>query len=523
MEAGMKKHLGSARENLVTIFDTINDYYFETDMQGIIVNINRAFYEHLGYQSREDVIGKNIRHFTDRKSIRDVFQNFSKLIETKRTVDLFRHSYFTRQGARVGETTVSPILEGETVIGARGVLRDITDRMLMEEDQLRTKDELKMVLSDLEIGHQIQSDFFPETIPEIPGWEIATYFEAARQVAGDFYDVFQLKNTNLTAIIIADVCDKGVGAALFMVLFRSLLRAFSEVEGMSTNIRAHLKNIILRTNNYVAKIHKNANMFATIFFGVLDPEKGTFYYVNAGHIPPAILNKEGEIVRRLMPTGPAIGLFPDVNCQVEQIEFNKGDFLVGFTDGATDVTNPGEQLFSEERLLKYIQAPWTSLFSMIYELKGELKNYMGGERQFDDITMISLRRKPGTELEKHAICRPAQINVLDELLHFVQAACEQIKLNDEDAFAFKLATEKICTRIIQHGFEGKQPGWISLFFENDPTTTRLIIRDDGKFFPPDLDEVKKGGLGIPSLQGRDSFSYIKMKENGNQFTFARKF
>ena len=190
----------------------------------------------------------------------------------------------------------------------------------IDNAQLHAKTELALDVAerDLEIGRQIQSGFFPEVLPEIPGWEIATHFHAARQVAGDFYDVFRFKDSNFTAFIIADVCDKGVGAALFMVLFRSLLRAFSETMITAANVQEQLLSIILNTNNFIAEHHGKSNMFATLFFGILDPDSGSLYYVNGGHEPPAILDKDGWIIQRLMPTGPAVGMFPDMEFKVEQ-------------------------------------------------------------------------------------------------------------------------------------------------------------------------------------------------------------
>jgi phosphoserine phosphatase RsbU/P len=396
----------------------------------------------------------------------------------------------------------------------------------------KTETALDIVERDLEIGREIQSGFFPETIPELPGWEIAAHFEGARQVAGDFYDFFQFENSKFTALIIADVCDKGVGAALFMVLFRSLLRAFSKVDINSRNIRECLKNIISNTNDYVARIHDSSSMFATIFFGILDPETGIMYYANGGHEPPAILDRTGKIIRRLTPTGPAVGLFPEASYRVEQIEFNKGDFLVGFTDGTSDAQNAEGDSFSEERLLKYIQAPWTSLFSMVFELKTELDNYMGGQKQFDDITLISLRRKLTPDREQHAICRVAVMSILDELRDFVEAAAKECNLNREDVLAFKLAAEEVCTNIIQRGFDGRKPGLISLSFETDPHTARLIIRDDGHHFSLDQAEATEIITGREGLKAdnvgnyfmkelMDNVSYSRMQEEGNQLVLGK--
>lgn len=365
---------------------------------------------------------------------------------------------------------------------------------------------LNVAEQDLEIGRQIQSGFFPEKLPKIPEWEIATHFHAARQVAGDFYDVFQFKNSKFTAFIIADVCDKGVGAALFMVLFRSLLRAFSETAVNADNVQKQLLRIVLNTNNFIAEYHGRSNMFATLFFSVLDPDEGILYYINGGHEPPVILDKDGSILQRLMPTGPAVGMFPDMDFKVEQIEIDKGDILVGFTDGVTDAKNDAGEVFSEERLLQNIAIPWTSAFSMLFELNAELKKHIGEQNQFDDITLVSFRRKPAQESSQHAICRVAQLDALDDVRNFVETVGEHNGLNHDDIFAFKLAVDEICTNIIQYGYQENKPGLFSLFFSVEGNTARLTIRDDGKYFSieqaqvPDIDtnwdERELGGLGI---------------------------
>lgn len=397
----------------------------------------------------------------------------------------------------------------------------------------RTETALGVAERDLEIGRQIQSGFFPETLPHLPGWEIATHFHAARQVAGDFYDVFQFKNSKFTAFIIADVCDKGVGAALFMVLFRSLLRAFSERQVDQGNVRAQLLEIIQNTNNFIAQYHGKSNMFATLFFGILDPDRNSLVYVNGGHEAPVVLNKDGQVIQRLMPTGPAVGMFVDMDFQVEQVHFNEGDFLVGFTDGTTDAKNAAGQQFTEDRLLQSISVPWTSIFSMLFELNIELKRHIGEQNQFDDITLITFRRKNTSENEQHAICRPADINILGELREFVEAATEHCRLPAEDGFAFKLAVDELCANIIQYGYEDREPGMLSLLFETRQDTARLVIRDDGTFFAPEQaktpdveagwDERQIGGLGIYFVQElMDNVTYNTDGNGVNQFILEKK-
>ena len=157
---------------------------------------------------------------------------------------------------------------------------------------------------DLEIGRQIQRGFFPTRLPETAGWELATHFQAARHVAGDFYDIFTLGRDKKIAIVIADVCDKGVGAALFMALFRSFIRVLSGSVNRSghldtTGSKAGSEEILAETfgliNNYISITHEQAGMFATIFYGILDPQTGKLTYINGGHEPPIITGSNGKI------------------------------------------------------------------------------------------------------------------------------------------------------------------------------------------------------------------------------------
>ncbi|MCE7859964.1 MAG: PAS domain S-box protein [Chloroflexi bacterium CFX2] len=406
----------------------------------------------------------------------------------------------------------------------------------VDNAQLHAKTELALGAAerDLEIGRQIQSGFFPEKLPSLPGWELATHFHAAKQVAGDFYDVFKLKDSNLVAFIIADVCDKGVGAALFMVLFRSLLRAFSGMQVDEQNVRERLLNTILSTNNFIAEQHGKSNMFATLFFGVLDPITGNLHYVNGGHEPPILLDKDGAIVQRLMPTGPAVGMFVDMEFRVEEVHFREGDVLFAFTDGTTDAKNTSGNQFTEQRLLKTIGAPWTSVFSMLFELNVELQKHIGEQSQFDDITLLSFRRKSGEEMNHHAICRPAQMKVLPELRNFVESSAKVAALPSEHIFAFKLAADELCANIIQYGFADREPGLISLSFHVQENTARLFIRDDGNFFAPEQahnpdieagwEERQMGGLGIYFVKElMDNVTYNRQNDKFNQIVLEKIF
>lgn len=283
-------------------------------------------------------------------------------------------------------------------------------------DQAKQKIEAysKALDAELQKGRQIQRDFLPNIIPDIPNWEIATCFYPARQVAGDFYDAFVLPN-GCTGLVIADVCDKGVGAALFMALFRSLIRVFSgqavlsgwsnatdgqdslitlddaQISADPEQINA-LKAVPL-TNNYIASEHSEMSMFATLFFGVLDPKTRTLIYINGGHEPLFVVN-QGVLKQRLAPTGPAVGMMPNMRFRVKQIQFEPEDILVGYTDGVTEAHAPNGKLYSLSRLQSHLEHPFRSAAELLKQIEADLFAYMQDAPQFDDITMLAVRWMP---------------------------------------------------------------------------------------------------------------------------------
>ena len=187
-----------------------------------------------------------------------------------------------------------------TLLRAR-IESSLARKRLRDREQVHAK----ALERELTIGHNIQASFLPEELPTVAGWEIAARVRPARTVAGDFYDAFPLRGGERTALVVGDVCDKGVGAALFMAVFRSLLRVVSaETFGAAMPGSADGRQVArtLRVlSDYNARTHSRANMFATVFFGVLDGASGRLSYVNGGHDAPAVL-RNGAVLRRLAST-----------------------------------------------------------------------------------------------------------------------------------------------------------------------------------------------------------------------------
>jgi len=247
---------------------------------------------------------------------------------------------------------------------------------------------------ELEIGREIQRGFLPAEIPAPDGWELRAHFRPARQVAGDFYDAFTLPDGRV-AIVLADVCGKGVGAALFMALFRSLFRALAAPQFAAASEPSEgLRATVQATNDYIARTHGSANMFATVFFAVLDPATGAVEYVNAGHELPSLLAADGAVRARLAPTGPAVGLMAELPFGVARECIGRGEMLVAYTDGVVDARNPAEESYGEDRLMAVLADGGATAQGLIERVDSALGSFIADAAQFDDIAMFAARRIP---------------------------------------------------------------------------------------------------------------------------------
>jgi serine phosphatase RsbU (regulator of sigma subunit) len=246
---------------------------------------------------------------------------------------------------------------------------------------------------ELEIGREIQRGFLPDALPVARGWELRAHFRPARQVAGDFYDAFELPEGRI-ALVLADVCGKGVGAALFMALFRSLLRALAEPEfAAASSVADGVLATVRGTNDYIARTHGRANMFATVFFGVLDPGSGTLDYVNAGHELPVVLAADSRARARLAPTGPALGLMPGLSFAAATETLAAGETLFAYTDGVVDARNAGEDAYGEERLMAMLEQGGDAS-ALLARVDAALDAHAAGAPAFDDVAMLAARRLP---------------------------------------------------------------------------------------------------------------------------------
>ncbi len=304
--------------------------------------------------------------------------------------------------ARVAEgdlsTEVPPM--GKTEIG---ILGENFNKMIYG---LREWQRIKVIELELEKGREIQQDFLPNEIPSLPDWDIATRFYPAREVSGDFYDVFDLPG-GLLGLVIADVCDKGVGSALYMALIRSLIRVYAEQTLAVTQkdsddaeksnpapenveVASGLEAVRL-TNNYLVRHHGEEGMFATLFFGVLDPASGQLAYINGGHEPLYVIGQDG-VKAELPPTGPAVGVMENIPFNVQHLELGPGDLLLGLTDGVTEARSPEDELFTRQRLKNLLSKPAASPNDLLERIRNQLFVFIDKAPRLDDVTMLAVQR-----------------------------------------------------------------------------------------------------------------------------------
>jgi len=273
-----------------------------------------------------------------------------------------------------------------TGIAGQAAIAVENDRLLREAaEQERMKQEL-------DVARRIQTSFLPEQCPQVPGWELAVLWRSARQVGGDFYDFFplpparEMTTGNRVGLVVADVADKGVPAALFMALSRTLVRTVAMDGRPPAAAIARANDLILAD--------ARAGLFVTLCYAVLHPDSGEVVYVNAGHMPPLLVRAADGTGETLAGTGMALGVMPHIEFEEQRVHLEPDDLLLFYTDGVLETLNAQQRMFGRERLLQVVSShrhlPVMELTRVVDEA---LTAFSGDLPQFDDLTLVVARRK----------------------------------------------------------------------------------------------------------------------------------
>ena len=323
------------------------------------------------------------------------------VIEDAATSDLFELEYLTRFDIR--SLLIVPLMTRGEIVGAMlvdqgtrprrfsqheiEVVMGIANQAAVAIESARLgldAQEKKRMEYELGLARQIQTSFLPDACPQVPGYEICSQWQTAREVSGDFYDFIPLRDGRL-GIVIADVSDKGMAAAMFMALARTIVRTMA--------IGKPTAHETLERANDVILADARSEMFVTVFYAMLDPRTHRLDYVIAGHNPPLIYRAAQNQVTTLQGRGIALGVLPDVSFQEHEIQLEPGDMILMYTDGATDAINANEEEFGLERLVNILASKANaSPDAMVGEIIRGLADFAGEGAHFDDVTLVGIKR-----------------------------------------------------------------------------------------------------------------------------------
>jgi sigma-B regulation protein RsbU (phosphoserine phosphatase) len=247
----------------------------------------------------------------------------------------------------------------------------------------RATAEKEGLLKELEIARDIQQRLLPESAPEIEGIDIAAANIPAREVGGDYFDFIPIAK-GIWGLAIADVSGKGMPAAMFMGLSRTIIRASATGNYSADAAIRQANDLICRDST--------SGMFVTLFYAVLDSAERSLRYVNAGHNPPVLYRPDEDKVQFLKAKGIALGVRENISLEESRIDLSPGDLVVLYTDGVTDAVNDRNEEFGLERLLGIIRSGRDlSAEHLLERILREVSNFTGGQPSFDDLTLMVLK------------------------------------------------------------------------------------------------------------------------------------
>ena len=350
---------------------------------------------------------------------------------------------------------------------------------------------------ELRVATLIQQQFLPKELPKLGGWQASAYYRPAREVGGDFYDFIELPGGRV-GIVVGDVTDKGVPAALVMATTRTILRSDAP--------RLVDPGKVLERANDLLVPDVPPQMFVTCLYGVLDPGSGRFVYANAGHNVPYVTTEEG--VTELRARGMPLGLMEGMNYEEKATTLKPGETILLHSDGVAEAHNAEREMFGFPRLMSMMETPSTG-GKVIDDVLTELDRFTGPDaEQEDDITLVALTRSGGTSLQGSDDSDAAVVDeftITSEMgneraaMERVGEAVERFGLSPQKLERLKTAVAEATMNAIEHGNKARADVPVAVRVESSPDELLVRITDRGGETPipeaetPDLD-AKLAGL-----------------------------
>ncbi len=370
-------HEGEPGEHLYIVMNGVLEIIMgEGRPDELVLNVLRQG-EYLGEMSLIIPGGKRTASVRARETAVLLSMSRTQFMDLTKRYPLLASSMVTVLSQRLDATNTSTFRE---LTEKNRQLQTAYDELKAAQAQLIEKERLER---ELQVAAEIQLSILPDELPKVKGFNFGARILPARQVGGDFYDVFQL-DRNRMGVLIGDVADKGVPSALFMARAHALIMAEADI-GLTPG------EVMGLVNRHITRLQKSTQ-FVTVLYGILDLNTGEFSYARAGHEPPLILMPDGRVERVPHSPGMAIGLWESITLDERMIELAPGSTLLLFTDGMTDCRDPDGEAFGIERI-KQTLCYYTHLTAQqaCDELLDTLKRYQDGAKQDDDVTLVAVR------------------------------------------------------------------------------------------------------------------------------------
>lgn len=506
-----------------TVIDNMPALVQLRDMDGRYILVNRKYEEYYGITN--DMIRGKTLYEVDEICVYDLYPAENNLqdqeVKSSRTV-IEKERKVTHNDEETTVTDVRfPILDSSgNMVAVAGIELDITERKRAEEKLEEAyeiiRDQKEKMEQELNIGREIQMSMVPQVFPAFPDREeidIYAVLQPARQVGGDLYDFYFLDGSRL-CFCIGDVSGKGVPAALFMAMTKTLIKSRS-VDDYST------ASIVTHVNDELSKDNK-PSMFVTLILGILDVRSGELLYTNAGHNRPYIIRAGGELEVLTQRNGPIVGAMPGLAYNEQSIQLNASDVMVLYTDGVTEGMDREGTLYSDARFEDFLgNASPESLEDLINGIVSDVERFEAGAEQSDDITLLAL--------EYRGVLEDEETHLLE--IHIVNDAKEIDRINEEfngflekrgipSAFnyRFNVTFDELLSNIISYAYTDDDEHSIDIKIELSGDRLVVTISDDGIPYNPlstaapdtslSVEEREAGGLGVHLVRNlMDDVSY----------------
>jgi sigma-B regulation protein RsbU (phosphoserine phosphatase) len=361
---------------LEELFNSAPEAIVLHDLNDIVVNVNDEFTRMFGY-SREEAIGQTINDLVASEEFKEhAAENSRMVIHGQRTDN---DSKRKRKDGTLFDVWIigAPIIHNGEQMGVYAIYRNITERKKAEETRIRSLEEARM-------AKNIQLNLLPKTNPDIDGYDIAGMSIPALNVGGDYYDFIRLDDARL-AIGLGDVSGKGLPAALVMSNLQATIRSLASFGVTANECLERANRLLFRSID--------SKTFVSLFYAVLDTQRNSLCYANAGQNLPLIFSPEKKPVP-LKNHGLALGIQEEVSYPTEEISINPGDRLLIYSDGISEAMNERMEEFGDEKLLEIVQRyRGQSAGVLIENIFASVNRHFGNTPQNDDMTMVLLLRK----------------------------------------------------------------------------------------------------------------------------------